>query len=465
MRKIAVIGAGMGGLTSAIRLQQMGFQVSVFEAGGRPGGLASGVQVDGIDFDGGPYILLDRPGLEWAFQQLNLSLDDRVPMKRIEQVYDVSSIEHSRHLRIFHSLDKTREDLEMAQRGYGDLYVRFVSRMRDIYHRLSGLQRQSEPNIWKLISQGAWRDIPFLLKPLHRVIRDAGIQGHLKDALGIWTHVAGQKLTEAPSPLALVPAVIHEYGCYLPINGIREVPTVLASHAQELGVSFHYDAQVSRIHIKNQAAVGVQLANGDCIASDAVISNASGVGTYTDLIGATNSETEKLRALPLQSPGFCVYLLCKGHRPEFYLHFHLQGDGCQLFISPESVLPHSSREWWPARLIQPLKHGSQAADSPQTQQSMIADMLKHSWWRPDITDFRVVKIRTTQDWASEFHLYRDSMNPSMTAKFMRMGRIPHRSKQVRRLYHVGSSTHPGQWVSFAAISGVLAADTLARDFS
>jgi len=397
MRKIAVIGAGMGGLTSAIRLQQKGFQVSVFEAGGRPGGLASGVQVDGIDFDGGPYILLDRPGLEWAFQQLNLSLDERVPMKRIEQVYDVSSTEHSQRIRIFHSLDKTREDLEATQSGSGDLYVRFVSRMRDIYHRLSGLQRQSEPNVWKLISQGAWRDIPFLLKPLHRVIRDAGINGNLKDALGIWTHVAGQQLTEAPSPLALVPAVIHEYGCFLPINGIREVPTVLASHAQELGVAFHYGAKVSRIQIKNQAAVGVQLANGDYYPSDAVISNASGVGTYTDLIGATNSETEKLRALPLQSPGFCVYLLCKGRRPEFYLRFHLQGDSCRLFISPESVLSHSSREWWPARLIQPLKHGSQAAENPQTQQTIIADLLKQSWWRPDITDFRVVKIRTTRD--------------------------------------------------------------------
>src|SRR5262249_8969218 len=158
-----------------------------------------------------------------------------------EKIYEVSSTEHSERIRILHSLEKTREGLEAVQPGSGELYVRFVTRMRGIYHRLSVLQRQSEPNVWKLVSQCAWRDIPFLLKPLYRVIRDARIIGPLKEALGIWTHVAGQELSEAPSPLALVPAVIHEYGCYLPINGIREIPTALASHAREVGVDFHYN--------------------------------------------------------------------------------------------------------------------------------------------------------------------------------------------------------------------------------
>jgi phytoene dehydrogenase-like protein len=47
---------------------------------------------------------------------------------------------------------------------------------------------------------------------------------------------------------------------------------------------------------------------------------------------------------------------------------------------------------------------------------------------------------------------------------MRAGRLAHRSPYVNRLYLVGSSTHPGQWVSFCAISGILAADCLQKDF-
>ena len=61
------------------------------------------------------------------------------------------------------------------------------------------------------------------------------------------------------------------------------------------------------------------------------------------------------------------------------------------------------------------------------------------------------------------HLYRESMNPVMTARFMRSGRLAHRSPHLDKLYLAGSSTHPGQWVSFCAISGVLAADRVLED--
>jgi phytoene dehydrogenase-like protein len=57
------------------------------------------------------------------------------------------------------------------------------------------------------------------------------------------------------------------------------------------------------------------------------------------------------------------------------------------------------------------------------------------------------------------------MNPVMTAEFMRKGRIAHKSRDVDGLYLAGSSTHPGQWVSFTAISGILSADLAINDLS
>jgi phytoene dehydrogenase-like protein len=103
--------------------------------------------------------------------------------------------------------------------------------------------------------------------------------------------------------------------------------------------------------------------------------------------------------------------------------------------------------------------------SAEQQRAEIESLLKSDWWRQGITHFEVLRVRTTLDWASDFDLYRRSMNPVMTAQLMRRGRFPHRSKWVKGLYHAGSSTHPGQWVSFAAISGILAADEVLKDFA
>jgi 1-hydroxycarotenoid 3,4-desaturase len=77
-KNVVVIGAGMGGLTAALRLAREGFRVTVLEARPEPGGLASGNVYERFSFDAGPYILLDRPGLEWAFASVGLKLGEHI---------------------------------------------------------------------------------------------------------------------------------------------------------------------------------------------------------------------------------------------------------------------------------------------------------------------------------------------------------------------------------------------------
>src|SRR5437773_2340796 len=88
-RCVIVIGAGMGGLTAALRLARQGISVQLLEARDAPGGLASGGEISGFLFDWGPYILLDRPGLEAAFHGVGLELTEHVTLRRLDPVYVV----------------------------------------------------------------------------------------------------------------------------------------------------------------------------------------------------------------------------------------------------------------------------------------------------------------------------------------------------------------------------------------
>src|SRR5215210_7805436 len=128
MRDVVIIGAGMGGLTAALRLARGGLRVTVVEARAGAGGLAAGLRRDDLDFDAGPYILLDRPGLDWAFRAVGLDLDGLVPLRRVEDVYEVTT-ETGEAVRFRADLEETAAGFDRRWPGSGRRYKAFVRAM------------------------------------------------------------------------------------------------------------------------------------------------------------------------------------------------------------------------------------------------------------------------------------------------------------------------------------------------
>jgi phytoene dehydrogenase-like protein len=428
--------------------------------------LASGIEHAGFAFDSGPYVLLDRPGLEWAFHELGLSLEEHVPLERLDHVYQVAT-PHAPTVHFYCSLERTAAELDRQWPGSGRRYRDFVARTEAVYRRLQPLQRRSRPGAGDLLRSGAWRGIPFLLRSLGSLLDGTGLPAPVQEAAGIWTHIAGQKLREAPSPLAFVPSLIHGPGAFYPPAGIRAVPETLAAAARRAGVEIHFGVRVRAIRCADGRVQGVETDDGSVLDAGAVVANAHGVGTYLTLLGETPPRARRrLAKLPLQSPGICVYLALRGPTRPPYLRFWLPGGGalCRLLVTPSAVAPGEPRDGWhAARLIAPMDHSAAEEGGVAAQSAFLEQVLAEPWWQEHAGEHRVLATRLPAEWGRRFHLHRDSMNPVMTARFMRQGRLAHRSPYVRGLYLAGSSTHPGQWVSFCAISGILAADCLLAD--
>jgi len=460
-----VVGAGIGGLAAAIQLGRSGIPIQVLEARPEPGGLASGFTVDGLAFDYGPYILLDRPGLEWAFEQFGETLTDHLILRKIEDIYRVN-FPDGVGVNFYSDLDRTAGEFERLWPGSARKYLDFVHTTTEIYRRLAPMLQVSRPGPAAIIGSGAWRAAPFLLSSLQRVLSRTRLPPHVVDAIGIWTHVAGQSLDEAPSPLAFVPALFHTVGSYLPAGGIRRISQVMTQLALACGVQFEFNCKVKRIHTQDNQVKAVETEAGALHPADIIVSNHSAIGTYVDLLDRPTARTSELEQLPLQSPGVCAYLAVKNKPVAPYLHFYLPSgrDPCRLLINTGLMEPEGQRNgWYPARLLSPLRYSDAQDGGAAGQRQYLEKIMEEPWWKPLTGEARTLSSQIPQDWGLRFNLYRASMNPVMTARFMRAGRMPHRSPHFRGLYFAGSSTHPGQWVSFCAISGILAARCVLDD--
>jgi diapolycopene oxygenase len=468
MKKIIVIGAGMGGLTAATRLAQLGHRVTMLEARDTPGGLASGFDHSGFRFDAGPYILLDLPGLQWAFQALGRDVHEQVELRRIQHVYRVAD-RNGTAVHFYADLQQTASAMEREWPGSADRYTKFVNSASDTYRRLGPMLTLAEPGLSGLLRTRAWRHAAFLLRSLQGVLARTGLPAPIVNAIGIWTLVAGQRMSTAPSPMAFVPGLIHGVGSYYPVGGIGRLPEILAGIAGLAGVEFRYGTKARSILCKSERVTAVETSNGHSIDCDAVVANCGGVGAYVELLPSLSATIkEKMTRLPLQSPGICVYLAVRGNISSPYLDFSLsdEQDACRLLITPSVMEPELVRDnWHPARLLMPLDHGRASAMGSAGQTEVLNRLLAEKWWQEGIIEFRVLATRIPDQWGVDFHLYNNSMNPVMTAAFMRSGRLAHRSPYVRGLYLAGSATHPGQWVSFCSISGVLAAHAAHKDLS
>jgi phytoene dehydrogenase-like protein len=467
---VVVIGAGMGGLTAAIRLAQAGRRVTVMEARNQVGGLASGARYDGFDFDAGPYILLDRPGLEWAFERLQIRWTEKTSLERIKSVYEVHTPDDS-CVRISDSLDDTVRGLKDKWPEVGPAYESFIASTQRTYKRLQPLQRMSGPGIADMLRTGAWRELPFLFKSLNSVLRSSRLPEPVCRALTVWTHVAGQQPHAAPSPLALVPGMIHGVGAWYPHGGIRALPELLASKMSELEVRLLLNTKVRKIGSSNGRVTGVETECGHVTKADAVVSDI-GLATLMNLVDQSllpQRQRMHHRSLPLQSPGVCVYLAVRNAGVRPYLTFRLfdAPDGCRLLVIPSAISPRqvslNTDGWSTARLIAPMNHTRAKLGGETAQRRFLDQLLNEDWWRRYFADVRILATRIPMEWGTAFHLQDCSMNPVMTAKFMRQGRVAHRCPWISGLYLAGSATHPGQWVSFAAVSGILAANELLSD--
>ncbi|WP_037502433.1 1-hydroxycarotenoid 3,4-desaturase CrtD [Sphingomonas jaspsi] len=278
--RIAVIGAGIGGLASAALLAAQGHRVTVFEKSEHVGGKVRRIGVDGVQVDGGPTVFTLRDVFDELFHRCGSSLDDEVTVRPASIL--------ARHAWDRNGSLDLHADPRRSEEAIGDFagaaaaagYRSFRREAARIYRILdNSMLRGSKvswplPLMWRI---GLWRVGDLIaIRPyesLWKVLGEHFADPRLRQLFARYSTYCGSSPFSTPATLMLV-AHVEAQGVWLIDGGMSALAAALQRLGQRNGARFRFGQGVARIDIGRSRASGLTLDNGERFEADAIICNA-----------------------------------------------------------------------------------------------------------------------------------------------------------------------------------------------
>jgi 1-hydroxycarotenoid 3,4-desaturase len=488
--RVAIIGAGVGGLAAAIDLAGRGFQVTVLEAAGGPGGKLRAVNVAEHALDAGPTVFTMRDVFDGLFADAGASLNDFVRVKPLSVLARHAWDEE--RLDLFADVQQSAEAIgDFAGADAAQGYLAFCGRSREIFETLDSVfMRAQRPDPVSLAFAAApqglgrlWRISPFatLWQALGRYFPDP----RLRQLFGRYATYCGSSPFEAPATLMLV-AHAEQKGVWSIEGGMHRLAQGMAALARRQGADIRYDAPVAEVIVVKGRVGGLRLANEEIVLADIVISNADAAALATGALGE-KAQAAVAKPSPSARSLSAVTWLTVAPTSGFPLQRH------NVFFSPDypaefsaiaaDRLPDDPTVYVCAQdrdddqtsnaapsggerllcLINAPACGDRRAFSPSEIEQCSERMLR----RLSRSGLKIASAQTTVSTPADFNALYPATGGALYGRsshgWMASFQRPGARSRLPGLYLAGGSAHPGPGVPMAAISGRLAAQCVMAD--
>lgn len=482
LKKAIVIGAGIGGLASAIRLQAKGYQVSVFESNNYPGGKLTEIRNKDFRFDAGPSLFTMPEKVDELLGLLG-AIKPSFEYERLDEVCRYF-YEDGTQIKGWGDGDKFANEVELKLGVPKERVLKHLSKSKFIFNTTNKLFLEQSLHKFKtyfsLSTFYSFLKLPFLNinSSMNSVNKKTLGNDKLVQLFNRYATYNGSNPYVAPGILNIIPHLEFGRGAFFPKTGMHSITTNLFKKAKSLGVDFHFNAKVEVVKVKNRNVKSI-IANGKQLEADLFVSNMDIVPFYKRLL-PKEKQPEKVIAQERSSSALIFYWGIKKEFKDLILHNILFSDDYKkefdyifnknnVCDDPTIYINISSKhkrtdapdgcENWFVMINVPGDKGQDWDEIIKRSRQNIIDKIERILKVDvsnliafeDILDPRSIERKTSSYQGS---LYGTSSNNKMAAFF----RHPNFSKEINNLYFCGGSVHPGGGIPLALSSAKIVSE-------
>ena len=486
-RKALVIGAGLGGLATGLRLSTRGYEVTILEKHSQAGGRLNQIEQDGFTFDMGPSFF----SMSYEFDELfnYCGLDNPLVYEELNPLY-VVNFSNGRTYKIYKELGKLAEEFKKVEPDFEKKVIKYLDDAGKLFHDTEGLvvkkNFNSKLDYLLTLTKVPWKHSPKMFRSMWN---ELGRYFESRDAKVIFSLVAfflGSTPFDTPAVYKLLNYTELKHDGYWNIKGgMYKIVEALLSELEKRGVSIHYNTEITGFNQNGTGVKGFIDKNGKVWEADLFISNSDAASFRGNVLKRDRYYTDRLDEMDWTLSPFTIYLGVKGKLDNLYHHNYLLGENFEEYaskifkmsISPDkpyyyvNVSSKSNPDSAPEGCenifilcpVPDLRYKKDWSDKETLADNIISDLSNR-------TDFDIKKNLITKrivdpvEWENTFNLYRGS-GLGLAHGLNQIGGFRPRNKdeELKNLYYVGASTVPGTGLPIVTISSKLVTERILQD--
>lgn len=487
-QKVLIVGTGIGGLATALRLIKKGYEVTLVEKNERPGGRLNQLKKDGYTFDTGPSFF----SMSYEFEAFARDCGIRLPFEYhpVDPLYTVDFRNGDRPYALYRDPARLAEQFADKEPDFEAHMSRYLDKCREIFEGTVDIvvkqNFDSLPDYFRKLSQVDPKLLPVLFSTFWKQVCRYFTSDEARQIVSLVAFFLGRTPFETSGVYSLLSYTEFRHDGYYNVRGgMYRITEGLVGELKREGAVFHFGTEIEAAETDGRRLTGLTDRLGRRWTADLYVINADAALFRGRVLGRKAFSEKKLDRMGWTMGMLTLYIGLDCKLPaRVALHNYYLGDNFREYagrvfrqsdtsekpyfyvnvisrLNPECA-PEGGEALFFVVPVPDLRFKPDWSDREQVADSIVSDFSRRIGL--DIAPHVVTRtVYTPADWEKEFNLYRGS-GLGLAHDMRQVGAFrPKNFDEVfGNVFYVGASTVPGTGLPMAVISSKLVTERIEK---